>query len=98
MIGLYIGFALTAGLLLGTLYFGGLWWTVQKVTGEKKAYIILLSFIIRLAILFAVFYYILLQGWQYLLAALTGFLLSRTIIFRLLKPVPETGTKIGEGE
>ncbi len=98
MFGVYIGFSLAGGLLLGMFYFGGLWWTVQKVTGEKKTYIILLSVFIRMFILFAAFYYILLQGWQYLLAALTGFLLSRIIIFRLLKPPLETGTKNGEGE
>ncbi len=83
----YLVFALLAGILFGIFFFGGLWWTVQKITGSEKAYLIsVTSFVVRTAVVLAGFYFLLMSGSAYLFAALAGFLIARTIITYKLKP------------
>lgn len=83
----YLGLALLAGILFGIFYFGGLWWTVQKITVSEKAYLIsVASFVVRTAVVLAGFYLLLMSGLPFLLAALSGFLIARTIITYKLKP------------
>ena len=79
--------AVPAGFLLGVLFFGGLWWTVQKIPGSSKTTLLLItSFLLRSAALLAGFYLLLSAGWQYLLAALVGFLVARTVITYKYRP------------
>lgn len=83
----YLVLALLAGILFGIFYFGGLWWTVQKITGSEKAYLIsVASFVVRTAVVLVGFYLLLMSGSLYLFAALAGFLIARTIITYKLKP------------
>ncbi len=87
MFWVYLVLALLAGILFGIFYFGGLWWTVQKITGSEKAYLIsVASFVVRTAVVLAGFYLLLMSGSPYLFAALAGFLVARTIITYKLKP------------
>lgn len=76
-----------AGLILGTLFFGGLWLTVKKtVTSSKPALLVFVSFISRLVIVLAGFYFIGAGDWQRLLATLLGFVAARFILLYLTKP------------
>lgn len=87
---LYIILAFIAGLLLGTLFFGGLWLTVKKTPAAKMpALLVLGSFIFRFGITLSGFYFISLGNWQRLLVCLSGFITARFVIIRLTK----AGTK-----
>ncbi len=78
---IYIIMAAPAGFLLGILFFGGLWWTVQKITaGGRPVPFLISSFLVRSGLLLAGFYLLLSAGWQYLLAGLVGFLAARVTL------------------
>jgi F1F0 ATPase subunit 2 len=81
-----------AGLLLGALFFGGLWWTVQKgIASHHPALWFFGSFIARMSIVLAGFYFIGSGHWQRLLSCLVGLLLARLIAMRLTRPPVEIG-------
>ncbi len=78
--------ALMAGVLLGAIFFGGLWWTVRKSFSSKlPALWFLGSSLLRTIIILAGFYFIALGHWQRLLAALLGFALARLMVTRLTR-------------
>ena len=50
--------AMTFGELLGTLYFGGLWWTVKKaVASVSPASWFIFSLLLRLVLLFSAVFF-----------------------------------------
>lgn len=81
--------ALFLGVLLGGGYFGALWLTLRRLPFYRRsAMLIILSLAARLTLLLVGFYLILKVGnWVHLLAALTGFVLARSLLARRLKPV-----------
>ena len=86
-----------AGLLLGAVFFGGLWWTVQKgVTSNHPALWFLSSFIARMSVVLAGFYFVGSGHWQRLLCCLVGFLLARLIVTRLTRPQVEVRHALAE--
>ncbi len=88
MFALHLFLSLLTGILLGAFFFGGLWWTVQKMTGSGNPYLITTaSFVIRVAVVMAVFYLLVRTDWTYLLAALIGFLTARTYLAYRLKQI-----------
>ncbi len=73
-----------AGLLLGAIFFGGLWWTVQKgMVAKQPALWFLGSLILRTTIVLVGFYLVGGGQWQRLLGCLLGFMLARVIVIRL---------------
>ena len=87
---LYMVLALIGGLAIGTLFFGGLWFTVKKsVTAKIPALCFFASLIIRVSITLIGFYYISLGSWQRLIACLLGFILSRYIVMQYTKSIDE---------
>jgi len=83
----YLLLSLLAGCLLGAFFFGGLWWTVQKITESSRPYLIsVISYIIRIAVVLVCFYLLLQSGWQNLFAAMIGFIITRTVLAYKLKP------------
>ena len=77
-----------AGMLLGTLFFGGLWLTVKKaVTSKKPALIILGSFVFRIGITLAGFYFIGVGSLQRLLLLLVGFITARFVVIYFTKSI-----------
>lgn len=79
---LFVGFA------AGILYFQGLWLTVKRVAGGSSSGGKLVgSFIFRLALLMAVFYFFMHHDWQRLIALSIGFWLARFIMVRRLGAV-----------
>ena len=73
--------ALVAGVLLGAIFFGGLWWTVQKVVSSKRpALWVFCSLLLRMSIVLAGFYFIAHGHWERLLMCLLGFVVARPIV------------------
>ena len=79
--------ALAAGVLLGVIFFGGLWWTVRKsVSHERPAPWFLGSLLLRTSIILAGFHWVSAGHWERLLACLLGFVIVRFILTRLAGP------------
>lgn len=73
--------AFMAGMGLGLFYFGGLWLTVVRLSTTQHPFRFLFSsFLLRLSLSIAAFYWIMGQHWERLVAAFLGFLLWRTIL------------------
>jgi F1F0 ATPase subunit 2 len=69
-----------AGLLLGGVFFGGLWWTVRQGVASQRAGLWFLgSLLIRTGISVAGFYFVSGGQWDRLLACLLGFTIARFI-------------------
>lgn len=85
-----LALAATAGCALGTLFFGGLWWTVRKAVSSQRPSLWLLgSLLLRTSTTLAGFYLVGSGHWQRLLACCLGFVLARFIFVRLTAaPVP----------
>jgi F1F0 ATPase subunit 2 len=80
-----------AGVLLGAIFFGGLWWTVRKgVTAKSPALWFLGSSLLRMGIALAGFYFVARGDWKKLLLCLLGFLVARVIVLRLTRSNKET--------
>ena len=74
------------GALLGVIFYGGLWITVQKGLSSRHAPLwFLASFWLRLAIVISGFYVMMQGDWKNLLVCLGGFLAGRVLISLLTK-------------
>lgn len=81
---LHLLMALVGGLLLGAMFFGGLWWTVQKgISSKRPALWFAGSQLVRTSIALAGFYFIAPGHWQRVIACLIGFVVARLIVTRL---------------
>ncbi len=76
-----------AGLLIGAVFFGGLWLPVRKgISSSNHAWLFVVSFVLRTAIALAGFYYVSGDQWRRLLLCLLGFIIARVIITWLTRP------------
>ena len=83
---LALALALLAGFLLGGLFFGGLWWTVQRAVSSKSiARWFLGSLLLRMSVALGGFYVVSGGRWERLLACLLGFILARLAVTQLTK-------------
>lgn len=92
-----------AGALLGILFFGGLWWTVQRgLASGRPALWFAGSFVLRTGVVLAGMYgmYVVSGGrWEALLACLAGLVVARVIVTRLAGPPAEyRGTPAREAD
>ncbi|MGE0470408.1 MAG: ATP synthase subunit I [Nitrospira sp.] len=79
--------ALIAGVLLGTLFFGGLWWTVrQGISTKRPALWFLGSLLLRTGVVLGGFYVVAAGHWERLLLCLLGFVISHFIVTRFTGP------------
>ena len=82
--GLVLAFA--AGLSLGAIFFGGLWWTVRKAVSSKHPALWFLgSLLVRMSLVLVGFYFVGRGNWQHLVACLLGFIVARFIVIRLTR-------------
>jgi F1F0 ATPase subunit 2 len=73
--------ALAAGMLLGAVFFGGLWWTIRtRLNAPRPALWLLGSLIVRLGIVLTGFYAVSDNQWEQLLACLLGFGIARLVL------------------
>jgi F1F0 ATPase subunit 2 len=78
--------SLVTGVLLGAMFFGGLWWTVQKgVSSKRSALWFFGSLLLRTSIALAGFYFVSGSHWERLLLCLLGFVIARLIVTRLTR-------------
>ncbi|MEO8392271.1 MAG: ATP synthase subunit I [Chloroflexota bacterium] len=83
---LSLALALMTGIVLGAMFFGGLWWTVQKIVSSQWSALWLFgSMMLRTSITLAGFYFISRGHLERLLACLLGFVLARLIVMRLTR-------------
>jgi F1F0 ATPase subunit 2 len=75
--------ALVTGLALGAMFFGGLWWTVQKgVSSQQPGLWFVGSLLLRTGLTLAGFYFVARGGWHGLLLCSLGFFVARLIVTR----------------
>lgn len=78
------------GMVLGIIFFVGLWWTVKKgVSAKQPALLFLGSFFLRIGIVLAGFYFAAGGHWDHLLTCFFGFVIVRYIVTRLAGPPVE---------
>lgn len=79
-------FALTAGIVLGIFFFGGLWWAIRRgLSSGHPALWFFGSMLLRTGIVLLGFYYVLGDDWMRLLAGLLGFVIARLAVTRLTR-------------
>lgn len=81
------------GAVLGLVFFGGLWLTVAGLaTARHPARRLLVSLLVRIAIVTAGFVMLLMQsGWLHGLCALAGFVVARSAVIAYRSPVDNAG-------
>ena len=78
--------ALVTGVLLGAMFFGGLWWTVRKgILSKRPALWFFGSLMLRTSITLAGFYLIAHSHWERMLVCLLGFAIARLIVKRITR-------------
>jgi len=83
---LIIILACLAGGALGTVFFGGLWWTIRKAVGSPRpALWFFISLMLRMGIVLAGLYFVGGGQWQRLVACLIGIIVARFVVLRLTK-------------
>ncbi len=83
--------ALAVGILLGAVFFGGLWWTVFKSFSSKQpAAWFLSSLLLRTGFVLTGFYFAARGGWKSLLVCLLGFVAARMMVIRVTRVLEET--------
>ena len=86
---LALALALLAGAVLGVVFFGGLWWTVQKgATSARPELWFFGSLLLRTGMILAGFYFVSQGHWSRLVACLVGFLIARVIVVKQLSRSP----------
>ncbi|MGM0517243.1 MAG: ATP synthase subunit I [Pseudomonadota bacterium] len=75
--------AALAGVMLGLVFFVGLWWTVQRgLSTRHPALLFLASLVLRMTVAIGGFWWVAGGQWDRLLACLVGFLLVRLVMTR----------------
>jgi F1F0 ATPase subunit 2 len=90
---------LLAGVLPGTFFFGGLWWTIRSNSpSEWSGLLFAASLLLRMAVAVTGFYLVSHGDWRKLVACLAGFLLARIAVTRLIRlPSAKTTRILQEG-
>ena len=87
------GMAGAAGVALGVLFFGGLWWTVHRgASSRRPALWFFGSLLLRMGIVVAGFYAVAGAHWERLLSCLVGFTVARLAVTRWTRSTGERRT------
>jgi F1F0 ATPase subunit 2 len=91
--------SLLVGILLGTFFFGGLWYTIRSTSPSGWSGLVFVgSFLFRMAVAVTGFYLVSHSDWRKLVACLTGFLLARIAVTRLIRlPSAKSARMLQEG-
>ncbi|MEP7278596.1 MAG: ATP synthase subunit I [Bacteroidota bacterium] len=91
----YMILSFIGGMLLGIIFFGGLWFTVNKIVASKiPALWIFVSFTFRVSIVLIGFYFIGSGNWQRLIACMLGFIIARFVVLHYTKTIDENKLQI----
>ena len=89
-----LALVLSAGVLLGAIFFGGLWWTVRKgVSSEQPVFWFFGSLLARMSIALAGFYFVSGGHWERLLLWLVGFVIARLVVTWLTRPSEDSQSR-----
>jgi F1F0 ATPase subunit 2 len=92
-----LAYAVAAGILLGAIFFGGLWWTVHRCASSNRVALWFLgSALLRTCIVLLGFHFVLGDDWKRLLAGLAGFIIARLIATRLARAAEEASPSAPE--
>jgi len=92
---LTLALASVAGILIGLIFFGGLWWTVRKgISSKQPALWFFVSLLLRMGITLLGFYFIGRGDWQRLVACLLGFVIARFVVMFLTGSSIEDQTRV----
>lgn len=81
---------LAAGLILGALFFGGLWWTVVRgISSQVPALWFFGSTVLRMSATLLGFYFVAREDWERWLLCVTGFVVARVVIQWLIRTSAE---------
>jgi F1F0 ATPase subunit 2 len=90
--------ALLAGLALGSVFFGGLWWTVRRgLFSRNPAVWFFSSLLLRSVIVLGGFYFVGRGDWRRLLVCLAGFLVARFLVAHLARDTTGPRKPLREG-
>jgi len=74
-----------AGSALGAVFYGGLWWTVRRVSGRALGPWLLGSFLLRTLVVLVGFFAVARGPWQGIAACLGGFVVARVAVTRFTR-------------
>ena len=75
-----------AGVALGAIFFGGLWWTIRRgVSSQVPGLLFAGSLLLRTSVTVGGFYFVSHGDWRKLLACLLGFITARIFVTRLTR-------------
>ena len=87
---IFLVIAVISGVLLGIIYFGGLWLTIRHLAERGGSpWLLAGSFLVRTVFLLSVFYALVIYHWAYLMVALAAFLAVRQVALKRLRKSPE---------
>jgi F1F0 ATPase subunit 2 len=90
--------AFIAGLMLGAIFYGGLWWTVRRSVSSRSLSLWFIgSFVLRAIIAIGGFYFVSQGDWRRLLACLSGFVAARIAVTRLTKTPNQQKVRCEQG-
>ena len=82
------------GIFLGTLFFGGLWWTVRRgVSSRQPALWFVVSLMVRTCVTLAGFYFVSGGRWERALACLLGFVMGSVLVTTVTRSTTEQGSR-----
>jgi len=88
--------ALLAGVMLGAIFFGGLWWTIRLgIASRWAAAWFLGSLLLRTGIALGGFYFVSRGDWRKVVACLFGFLIARFSVTMLTRATSSTPCEEG---
>jgi F1F0 ATPase subunit 2 len=85
-------FAVFTGMLLGGVFFGGLWWTIRKaLTSSLAALWFFGSLLLRTALVVCGFLLVSRGDWRRMVSCVVGFLCTRLLVAVLTRANPIEG-------
>ena len=89
---LILALAFLSGVILGIIFFGGLWWTVRRgLISPVPALWFSASSLIRIGVALGGFYTVSQGEWRRLLACLFGFFLARIVVMQVSRKLAVLG-------
>jgi F1F0 ATPase subunit 2 len=82
-----LALAALAGAFLGILYFGGLWWTIQRISqAGQSVWLLAVSFILRTVLVIGGFFIITDGKLERLAISMLAFFVTRFVFIRYFSP------------
>jgi len=84
--------SLLAGLLLGVQFFGGLWWTVQRIlTARHPVALVMGSLLLRMGTVIIGMVVVAHGHWERFVVCLLGLVIARGVVTRITRLPEESG-------